>query len=219
MNKFKRTPILDFTYNSYWRTRNARLRSELFSREKIFTEWIPSYSTILDMAAGNSFLPSFLKKEKKAHVTIFDIAESVVFAQRGAGLDARVVDITDPDLRLDVIYDYVVLSEIIEHLAVPERLIGNIRNNARYIIFSIPNAAYYPHRFSMLCGRFLGGWAAHPAEHLRYWSHVDFIDWLAALDLRIIAHKPANGFDLGMRLYRFWPNLFANQICYLVEPQ
>lgn len=219
MNKFKKTSLRDFTYDLYWQARNARLRLQLLPREKIFVEWIKSGSTVLDIAAGNSFLPLFLKKEKNVRIVAFDIAASAVLTQQNAGIESHVVDITHPDFKIGATYEYIIASEIIEHCAVPERLVETIRHSARYIIFSIPNAAYYPHRFSMLRGRFLSGWAVHPAEHLRYFSHADFLDWLAAMDLRLIAWKPANGLDLGMRLYRFWPNLFANQICYFVEPQ
>ena len=118
------------------------------------------------------------------------------------------VDITDPEFKIAKC-DYIILSEILEHLVLPEKLLNKVRNSAPYLLISIPNSAFYKHRISLLFGRFFKQWAVHPAEHLRYWSHRDFLEWLEALDLKVIKYKASNG--------RPWPNLLGNQICYLVK--
>ncbi len=53
----------------------------------------------------------------------------------------------------------------------------------------------------------------HPAEHLRYWSHKDFLEWLGAQGLHLEKFKAAAGFEL----MDVWPNLFCATGCYLAR--
>jgi len=78
----------------------------------------------------------------------------------------------------------------------------------------LPNSAFYRYRIGLMFkGRFFTQWLYHPSEHLRYWSHIDFLDWLKALNFNIIEFKSSN----GPFLKNIWPNMFGNQICYLVK--
>jgi hypothetical protein len=61
--------------------------------------------------------------------------------------------------------------------------------------------------------RFFTQWKSHPSEHLRYWSHKDFLDWLSAMNLDVVRAKASNGFELK----DIWQNLFGHQICYLTK--
>ena len=69
-----------------------------------------------------------------------------------------------------------------------------------------------------LGGRFMRQWIAHPSEHLRFWSHKDFLEWLDALGLCVIETKASNGLDVGpIKIYRWFPNLFGHQMVYLCK--
>jgi len=219
MDNFFGTQLKEFDYDAYWEGRDVALRSKLREREEIFFNWIPEGSRVLDVAAGNSALLSFLKNKKKCKVTAFDISPKVVKVQNDSGVDAKVVNLTDSEFGLDEQYDYIILSEILEHLPVPEVLLSKIRNSSRHFLISVPNSAFYRFRISLFFGgRFLKQWAYHPSEHLRFWSHKDFLDWFDALHFNVSRTEASNGLDIGpIKLFNVWPNLFGHQICYQVE--
>lgn len=210
--------LTDFDYDAYWRTRDVAIRKKLLDREEIFFDWIAQGSCVLDVAAGNSFLPRVLKEKKQCTVTICDISEKVIAAQAAHGLDARKINLSDTSFCLESDYDYVILSEILEHLPFPENVIAKISSHARFLVISVPNSAFYKFRLQLLKGRFLKQWAAHPSEHLRFWSHKDFLEWLYALGLCVIETKASNGLDIGLaKFYKIFPNLFGHQMVYLCK--
>ncbi|MFC1615493.1 class I SAM-dependent methyltransferase, partial [Patescibacteria group bacterium] len=172
-----------------------------------------------DIACGMSPLLATMKKKKNCDVTVFDISNNAVEEQKKYGVKAEVNDLSSPDFSLKEDYDYIVLSEIIEHLVYPERLINKIKNKSKYLIISLPNSAFYRYRMGLLFkGRFFTQWAYHPSEHLRYWSHIDFLEWLGALGMEIVDCRASNGLNIGpFKLYNIWKNLFGHQICYLVK--
>lgn len=213
-----RTPnfskIKRISYDDYWTERGFQLRSKLMEREVIFFDWITQGSTVLDVGCGTSRLLFELKKQKQCQVTATDISPLVVTSLQRAGIDAFVANIEDPDFQLTDHYHYVVCSETLEHLAQPEELVAKLKAAADYLVLSVPNSAFYRYRLGLMFrGRFFTQWMSHPSEHLRYWSHTDFLDWLAAMGLTVVRFKASNGFELK----DVWPNLFGHQICYLAK--
>lgn len=211
--------LKNFNYDTYWQGFGGKLREKFRPREYIFMDWIKEGSTVLDLACGNSPLLLELKNKKKCLVEGYDISSEILKEQERAGIKTEAHDISSKEFRLSKNFDYIIASETIEHIAYPEILLDNIRNNAGYFIVSFPNSAFYRYRLSLLLsGRFFTQWAYHPAEHLRYWSHIDFLDWLEALDFELVKCEASNGLDLGpLKPFKLWPNLFGHQMCYLFK--
>ena len=113
-------------------------------------------------------------------------------------------------------FDYIILSEIIEHLPDPESLLNALRPVARKgIIVSIPNTGYVYHRLRLLLGRFPLQWIVTPGEHLRFWTRTDFHWWARQMKFRIAREFPYVG---APGLKEVWPSLFAAAFVYwLVE--
>ncbi|MFA6593804.1 MAG: radical SAM protein [Candidatus Buchananbacteria bacterium] len=201
-------------YNQYWLERGFKLRSKLMEREVIFLDWINRGAKVLDLGCGSSRLPYELKEKKGCQVSGLDISSLVIDNLKRAGIGGVVADIESPDFHLADQYDYIVISEVLEHIKYPENLIAKIKNSADYLAISIPNSAFYRYRFGLMFGgRFFTQWMTHPAEHLRFWSHNDFLLWLNDLGLEVVKFKSSNGF----RFKDVWPNMFGHQICYLVK--
>lgn len=216
MSIFSKIALADFDYDAYWDARDVTIRKRLRDREEIFFDWIAPGSRVLDVAAGNSLLPFSLKEKKQCAVTVCDISEKVIAAQAAYGLDTRKMNLSDDSFRLESNYDYVILSEILEHLPFPEKVVAKVSPHARFLVISIPNSTFYKFRLQLLGGRFLRQWAAHPSEHLRFWSHKDFLEWLEALGLEAVVTRASNGLDIGpLKIYRWFPNLFGHQMVYL----
>ena len=201
-------------YNDYWRKRGFELRDKLIERENIFFEWINRYSSVADIGCGNSRLLFELKNKKNCQVYGVDVSPLVIANLKKFGIKGEIKNIEADDFNLDGKFDYLILSEVLEHLQNPEDLILKLKKKAQYLLISIPNSAFYRYRFNLMFkGRFFTQWMFHPSEHLRYWSHKDFLDWLKALGLRPVKCRASNGFFLK----NIFVNLFGHQICYLVE--
>jgi len=206
-------------YDHYWSGVGYKMREKLMEREEIFLDWIKDSSRVLSIGCGNSRLLYELKNKKGCTVIGIDIAESVVAGLRKEGIECIRQDISEKDFDLSKLFserfDYIIMSEILEHLALPELLIRNAASHADTLVISIPNSAFYRYRVGITFrGRFFTQWIKHPSEHLRYWSHIDFLDWLAAMGLEVLEAKPSNG---PAYLRDIWPNMFGHQICYMAK--
>lgn len=206
--------IKKIDYNEYWQERGFEMRRKLMEREEVFFDWIEPRKKVLDIGCGNSRLLFELKAKKQCQVSAIDICPLVIENLEKAGIKAEIADISRETFSISQNYDYIVLSEVLEHLSQPEDLINKLLLKTKYFILSIPNSAFYRYRFGLaIKGRFFTQWVSHPSEHLRFWSHLDFLDWLKAMNLEVVKFKSSNGF-FGKD---FWPNLFGHQICYLVK--
>ncbi|MFH1551677.1 MAG: class I SAM-dependent methyltransferase [bacterium] len=208
------TNIIRNNYDDYWEKRGFKLRDKLLEREEIFFKWINPKSSVIDIGCGNSRLLFELKNKKACEVCGIDISHLVIDELNKIGINSKVSNIESDDFNIDKQFDYLIISEVLEHLRYPEDLILKLKKQAKYLLISIPNSAFYRYRFGLMFkGRFFTQWREHPSEHLRYWSHRDFLDWLNAMGFELIRYQSSNGF-----LFKdIFVNLFGHQICYLVK--
>ncbi len=112
-------------------------------------------------------------------------------------------------------FHYTIISEVLEHIPHPEKLLSDAGKLSEWIILSVQNSAFYRYRLGLMFrGRFFTQWIKHPAEHLRFWSNKDFMEWLDAIGFDIQNVQSSNGPHL---LKDLWPNMFGHQICYLAR--
>ena len=118
---------------------------------------------------------------------------------------------------LDRTYDTILISEVLEHIAEPERVVTGVRDHVGLrLILTFPNIAYLPHRLRLLFGSFPVQWGWHPGEHLRFWSLSDFTWWLDQLGYEVVSVQASNGVR-GLATLR--PSLFGNQIVVVARPR
>jgi methionine biosynthesis protein MetW len=210
--------ISSVDYDAYWKDRGFALNKKLKEREEIMLREIPAGSSVMDIGCGNSLLATKLK-EKNCDVSVGDISPLVLEAHKKNGLRTYTVNLEDTDsLKFDRKFDYIILSEVLEHTRNPEDILKKLRPYTTYFYLTIPNSAFYRFRLHlMFSGTFLRQWVHHPSEHLRYWSHIDFLSWLKSQGYKVIKAQASNGLDFGrLKMYTWWPNMFGHQICYLV---
>lgn len=208
-------------YDEYWRDRGLKINDSLKKRESLIKQIIPKGSKVIDIGCGNSRLPLDLKK-KGCDVTVADISRKVLKNFLEEGLSTKVIDlvqIKSEDITLSA--DYIILSEVLEHIPNPEEVVKTLSNEAKFLIITIPNSAFYRYRFHLMFrGRFFTQWVHHPSEHLRYWSHIDFLDWLKGMNCEVVEVKASNGFTffgLFSDLKNVWKNMFGHQIIYVAR--
>ncbi len=183
---------------------------------------VPAGSSVFDIGCGNSRLPVALK-EKGCTVAIGDISPIVLEGYKAAGLEPKVIDLDKiAETRIEGTYDFIIMSEVLEHLANPEEVIAVLKERTKRFLLTVPNTGFYPFRLRLLFGRFPKQWAHHPSEHVRFWSHADFLEWLAVQGLVVEKAIPSNGFSLKgtMPFLKYlWPNLLAHQVVYQCRTQ
>jgi methionine biosynthesis protein MetW len=218
---FTRNPdfknIKKINYDEYWKTRGFSLRNKLMPRETLCLKWIEPNSKVLDVGCGNSRLLYELKKDKNCEVLGLDVSPLVAESLARVGIPVKVVDIakTNFDFINDQEFDYIILNEILEHITNPEEVITQIKSKGKKLILSIPNIGFYRYRLGLMFkGRFPTQWIMHPSEHVRYWTHKDFLDWISAMDLELIECQTTAGFRFSKNK---WKNLFGHMISYLVK--
>lgn len=213
---FKEIQAID--YNQYWAARGFTINTTLKEREKIILNLIEPQKKVMDIGCGNSLLPIKLK-EKNCMVTVGDLSDKVIEGYRAYGIDGHVIDLEKGEISGS--YDCLILSEVLEHLKNPEEAIIALKKHTRQFFITVPNSAFYRYRFHlMFSGRFFTQWVYHPSEHLRFWSHLDFLDWLDAMGLTVTHCESSNGFSLfGFfpQLKNIWKNMCGHQIVYVCQ--
>jgi len=211
---------LALDYDGFWERKRGSnmgyLSAFQLDRVRAIAEAMPEGVSVLDVGCGDGAILQYLIEHKAVDAHGLDISERAVDHCRAQGLDVWLADVTQPEtLNALTEYDYIILSEIIEHIPSPEDLVDGLRSHVRWaFIISVPNTGYIWHRLRLLLGRFPLQWLAHPGEHLRFWTHVDFMWWANWVGYRVRIAIPYQGTP-GLK--RLWPNLFASGIVYVLE--
>jgi methionine biosynthesis protein MetW len=213
-----RVGVLD--YDVYWDTKLEASIGQLSpwrrKRAQVFTDLVSHGDRVLDLGVGDGALLMYMLEHKKIEAVGLDVSPKAVEFCKAHGLNVVLADINKPisDF-LSGQYDYIICSEIIEHLPDPEGLLNSLRPFARKgIIVSIPNTGYYQHRLRLLFGRFPLQWVVTPGEHLRFWTLADFRWWTGQLGFHISREVPYEG-TRGLK--NAWPSLFAAAFVYVLQ--
>lgn len=210
--------IEEIDYNDYWQYRGWKLNEKLKPREHIMLAMVPEKSRVADIGCGNSLLPIKLK-EKSCSVSVADISDIVLKQYEAFGISGLKIDLEKAGsiadtMNVSIKFDYIILSEVLEHLRNPEQVVKALKPHTTNFLITIPNSAAYQFRFGLMFkGRFFTQWLHHPSEHLRYWSHIDFLDWLEAMGLEVLSSPAAEGFSFRGRL-PWLPNIWKNFLGY-----
>jgi len=203
-------------YDEYWDARGGE--PIIHPRWTMAVSMIPDGATVLDVGCGaGGFLTYLLSQRPCVKATGTDISAKAVETARRSGRDAFRADLTCEQLEGQ--YDYVTCFETIEHIANAEAVAEALRDATRHrLIMSLPNFSYIHHRIRHgVFGRFPNtSLKFHVKEHIRHWGVQDFVEWTAALGLRVIAVQGQYG---GRYMpWRRYPSLFSPQLVYVLEP-
>ena len=210
---YPRMALKRLDYDEYW---DQRKPAGIHPRYQLMGAIIEPHSSVLDLGCGDGALLSYLVGTKQVQAVGIDISSQAVERARARGVVAQVADITLPDFQPSQQVDYILLSEVLEHLTDPEALLLRLKGSARGgLLVSIPNSGFWPYRLRLLLGRFPVQWAFHPGEHLRFWTVPDFVWWTQSLGYSVKAIHATNGsHPLGLELFRWMPALFGFQVLF-----
>jgi 2-polyprenyl-3-methyl-5-hydroxy-6-metoxy-1,4-benzoquinol methylase len=127
------------------------------------------------------------------------------------GIEVHICDLNNPSMKIEGVYDYILLSEVLEHLITPQEVLKKCLSCAKKgVIVTIPNSGWFGYRLQYLMGRF----PRQSFTHLHYWTHGDFLMFCNTLNIEVIDFKVPNNEGI---LAKVFPNLFAYSLCYFLR--
>ncbi len=209
-------------YDEYW---DSKAQSGLgilspwrLRRAQVFASIVTKGDRVLDLGVGDGALLEYIIREKGVEGYGLDVSQKAVDFCQAHGLNVTLADINEPVSKfVHESFDYIIMSEIIEHIPDPEKLLIDLRPFARKgLIVSVPNTGFHQHRLRLLLGRFPLQWVVTPGEHLRYWTRADFHWWAKQLGFSIVREVPYEGTP-GLK--NIMPGLFAAAFVFVLAPR
>jgi methionine biosynthesis protein MetW len=210
-----------FDYEKYWEVVPEIFSQRVsYSKLRLLESFISPGSSVLEIGCGDGTILAHIKKYRNAEVFGIDISEQALRLVSRRGIYTQRADITSDDFEIVKRFNYIILSEVLEHLPKPESLFLKLHGKfSRYVIVTIPNTGYIGERMRMLLGRFPKQWVVHPSEHLRFWTVSDFCFWCTQLGFRVTSYYgvPDDYYDTAIKLWKHYPRLFARYVLYIVK--
>lgn len=223
--RYPRTRIAlaeDHDYDAYWKRKRADRIGELSSwqqaRADIIADVLKDEQDIVvaDVGCGDGSILKYISERLPVRTSIgYDVSEFALAQAARFGVQTHRIDMQQRGWEEALLpCDYLLLLEVIEHLADAERVVEVARTRARRGVFvSVPNSGYFTYRLRLLFGSMPAQWLNFPNEHLRFWTVRDMRWWLRALGYEHARLYFYKGVPL---LNQVWPALFAaGQVVYI----
>jgi 2-polyprenyl-3-methyl-5-hydroxy-6-metoxy-1,4-benzoquinol methylase len=210
---------------------------EMVSPHSAAVEAIPDGARVLDLGCAVGYVGATLRQRRRCHVTgvdKFPLAPDIE-------LDAFLLhDLNDGVPPLDFRkYDYVLLLDVIEHLASPEDFVDQLRTALRFspsttLLVSTANIGFFINRLMLLIGQFnYGKRGILDLTHSRLFTFSSFRRLFEQGGFRVRQVRGIPGpfalvfgegrlgrltMAVNMALVRFARRLFSYQMFFVVEP-
>lgn len=188
---------------------------------RMMAQLIAPESTVLDLGCGNGDLLVMLRDEKNIHGLGMTLNQDDVLR-----CVARCISVVQQDIDeglsqfADQSYDVVVLSQTLQVIPQPERVLKEMLRVGKKVIVSFPNFAYWQSRLQILAKGRAPVWRALPyawfdKESINYLSIADFETFVKErLNARLVRRVPIN--SRKGHVIKLWPNLRADEAIYVI---
>ena len=178
-------------------------------RARLIEDWLLPNSTVLDVGVGDGIMAEYLRKKRNLKIIGIDISNLSCEKARKLGIDTKIRDINNGlDLGKNEFYDYILLSEVIEHVMYPNKILKEaVMHSKKGVIVTIPNSGYLRWRIHLLRGYF----PRQSFTHLHFWSINDFKIFCDTLEIKILKLETSSKSSM-------FKNLLAWQQCWLLAP-
>jgi len=202
------------------KTEKKKMRFDL----QIIASWIEPGSKVLDLGCGEGELLYFLKKDKQIEGTGIERVESKVVRCIEKGLPVIQGDINEEIMDYqDNTFDYVILSQTLQQVYEPSKLIQALLRIGKRGIVSFPNFSHWRVRLQL----FVTGYAPitkqlpyewYDTPNIRAITIKDFRKFSKEVGSKIIKEVAINTQDQDRngRVITFIPTLFATYGIFLI---
>jgi methionine biosynthesis protein MetW len=208
-------------YDSYWAELGDHFEDPArLPRFRAIGRHIEARSSVLDIGCGDGDLLTYLRSEKEITSYGLEYSSSGRARARARGLDVGCCDLTSRDFSLEHDVDYIVISEVLEHIPNSEDVLLKIKSRFRKgLIITIPNVGSIVDRLRLLFGRFPHQWIFHPNEHLRFWTVTDFLFTCRQLGYGVerVEGLYTPFMPSFLKLWSWYPRLFAPHVLYVLS--
>lgn len=211
-------------YEAYWAARLKRVpdndeRKLDEYKRRLIASLVEPNATALDIGCGDGGLLAYLRNVRSIRPLGMDISGLSCELARQKGIEVIHADASDESIPIPSV-DYIILSEILEHLPNPEVLLARVRGKfAKRLLIDIPNTGALNDRLRLLLGRFPKQWVFHPSEHVRFWTVADFCFLCKQLGYDVERYYGLYDpyYWLGLDLWRLYPKLFSRYVLYVLR--
>lgn len=191
---------------------------------QIIASWIEESSHVLDLGCGEGELLHYLKEQKQIVGTGIESSEEKVTACIERGVQVIQGDITEEVTDYpDNAFDYVILSQTLQQVYEPDKLIKELLRVGRRVIVSFPNFCHWAIRMQILFHGYAPKNRQLPYEwydtpNIRVITIHDFRRFVKANNCKLVKEAAINtNKDLHGSIIHFLPNLRATFGIFLVE--
>jgi methionine biosynthesis protein MetW len=202
------------------KTEKKKMRFDL----QIIASWIESGSKALDLGCGEGELLYFLKKDKQIEGTGIERVESKVARCIEKGLPVIQGDINEEIMDYqDNTFDYVILSQTLQQVCEPSKLIQGLLRIGKRGIVSFPNFSHWRVRLQLLVTGYAPITKQLPYEwfdtpNIRVITIRDFRKYSKEVGFKIIKEVAINTQNQNKsgKIIKFLPTLFATYGIFLI---
>nr|WP_208107193.1 methionine biosynthesis protein MetW [Halothiobacillus neapolitanus] len=190
----------------------------------IVEQWITSKSRVLDLGCGDGALLSHLIERRQVSAVGLELDDDKVASgiERGLNIIQEDLDSGISDWFAPMSFDFVIVSQTIQAMRHPERLLADMLTIAREGIVTFPNMGYWRNRVQlgllghMPINRALPNpWYNTPNIHLCTLS--DFESLCQELGIQILDRAVVDSAHRESTLLRAFPNWFGEHAIYRIQ--
>ena len=190
----------------------------------MIASWVEPHSKVLDLGCGSGELLYHLKRYKDVTGTGIDRHEDKVALCIDKGLSVLQGDINEEvEDYPDKCFDYVILSQTLQQVYTPAKMIHDMLRIGRRVVVSFPNFSHWQSRLQLL---FTGHapqtrqlpYEWHDTPNIRVITLKDFRKFVRDFGFSIVNELAVktNGSELEGTVVHFLPNLRATYGIFLI---
>ncbi len=193
--------------------------SDLRSEHQIIANWVRDGARILDLGCGNGAFLAALQHEKKVTGYGIEIDPDNIVECISRNVKVIQANLNEGLNEFDAnSFDYVVMTQTIQAMRFPHKVINEMLRIGREVIVTFPNLGHWKHRLKFFQGNIpvssspINSWYETPNIHICTIN--DFEKLCVLLGINIIERAILNSSHKPVKTMQVFPNFFGEVAIY-----